>query len=1394
MMRNDPSRSLKKLCCVALTFGVLILAAGAANGAPPPGADGTGRQAASLPPADLSAQFARDVNDAFGLTASSIITVDVEGPSDEPSQMSIAVTLDQQAYTLELWPHSLRADDFKLYADDGFGLMEITPPPTCTYRGVVLDAQEADLPHSRVAASSADGTLTAMIELGDGTTWLVEPVQAAGFNVDASTHVAYRSEDAISPSGFYCGMEPSRHALFSSLEEDMHGDSGGGPRATGYKVTDIAIDGDYVFYQQSGYSIANAMLDIEAIMDSIEFIYERDTDITYEITAIVIRSSAVYTCQADCGDHLDDEFRARWNNSSNPEYDIRRDITHLFTGCGFGGCLGVAYVGVVCNSTLGYGLSNSHWSASWNNRVVVTAHEIGHNWNAGHCESLGDANCAIMCWAAGGCGGYGNPPEFRAASINSIVNHKNSRSCLFPSSGTLADPIALPFSDTFPGSGTPDTSKWSYNEGGANTTGGSSEPSPSYSLNLDATGADTYEDDEIRSNFILMNVGYPVDIEYYTEHIGVESGEKLIVEYWSSDLEWIQLNEIVSDGSSQSSYVFHLQTLIPGSDPEAFHDEFRIRFRTEVNGSNDDWYIDDVWIALSGGDFTPPEPITMFFSSLPAAVSTSEITMTATVAIDADSPPVEYLFWTSPLVPQPGHSSPWQPGRVYVDSDLVVNTEYIYYVRARDSAPTPNMTFYSIGENGAFTLAYAPAAPTLSNPADSTMDLNVNPNGNPSHTEFAVQCTATDPADGNWTGKWVNAAGNPSSTGVWQIDGDWGTITVLSLQPSTDYTFAVKARNGDNIETALGPTATETTAAGDVPGACCYSDGSCAETLPADCTGDWQGEGTDCSPNPCPQPGACCYVDGSCAVTFLADCTGDWQGAGTDCTPNPCPQPGACCYTDGSCVETFDADCTGDWQGVGTTCSPNLCPQPGACCYTDGSCAETFDADCTGDWQGAGTDCNPNPCPQLGACCAADGGCTETFEVDCTGDWQGGGTDCIPNLCPQPGACCAADGSCTVTLQADCTGDWQGAGIECFPNPCPQPGACCAGDGSCTVILEADCTGDWQGAGTGCAPNPCPQPGACCAADGSCTVTLQADCTGDWQGAGINCSPNPCPQLGACCSVGGGCIVTLETDCDGSWRGEGTDCNMTILDDNFETDQDWTTDDGTASSGFWQRGVPANDPDWDYAPAADSDGSGQCWLTENDNNPGYTEPWNTDVDDGAVYLYSPILDLSGGNITISYDYYLRLTDTDGTDRLLVEISSNGGSGPWTEIARHDTDGGTGWRSHTITQGDLDAAGVALTSNMMLQLTTNDGDSQSINESGLDAFLITGVVCGDVSCSSAADGDMDGGGDTNGADIQLFVDGFLGEPTFNEMCHGDFDGDMTLGVGDIDGMVTALLAP
>jgi choice-of-anchor B domain-containing protein len=231
------------------------------------------------------------------------------------------------------------------------------------------------------------------------------------------------------------------------------------------------------------------------------------------------------------------------------------------------------------------------------------------------------------------------------------------------------------------------------------------------------------------------------------------------------------------------------------------------------------------------------------------------------------------------------------------------------------------------------------------------------------------------------------------------------------------------------------------------------------------------------------------------------------------------------------------------------------------------------------------------------------------------------------------------------------------------------------------------------------------------------------------------------------------------------------------MSDNFETDRGWVAQNLGATSGDWQRGVPVDDPTWSYDPATDGDGSGQCYLTQNDFG-------NTDVDDGSVRLISPLLDLTHDNAGISYEYYLFLTETDPpVDHLLVEVSSSSDLGPWTPIADHTTSGGTNWRHHEITQADLEAAGVALTATMKVRFTATDADPQSIVEAALDGFQVTELGC-------AIPGDLDNDGVVGILDFleMLAAWGPCPDPC-PPSCAADLDGNCTVGIGDFLIMVS-----
>jgi hypothetical protein len=87
--------------------------------------------------------------------------------------------------------------------------------------------------------------------------------------------------------------------------------------------------------------------------------------------------------------------------------------------------IGIAYLGVICNVGSAYGVSKAYHSSLTANAGLVS-HEIGHNWNAPHCDSV--PPCYIMCSGLGGCSQ--NVTLFDQGSKNVILAFKASRGCL----------------------------------------------------------------------------------------------------------------------------------------------------------------------------------------------------------------------------------------------------------------------------------------------------------------------------------------------------------------------------------------------------------------------------------------------------------------------------------------------------------------------------------------------------------------------------------------------------------------------------------------------------------------------------------------------------------------------------------------------------------------------------------------------------------------------------------------------------------------------------------------------------------------------------------------------------------------------------------------------------
>lgn len=173
---------------------------------------------------------------------------------------------------------------------------------------------------------------------------------------------------------------------------------------------------------------------------------------------------------------------------------------------------------------------------------------------------------------------------------------------------------------------------------------------------------------------------------------------------------------------------------------------------------------------------------------------------------------------------------------------------------------------------------------------------------------------------------------------------------------------------------------------------------------------------------------------------------------------------------------------------------------------------------------------------------------------------------------------------------------------------------------------------------------------------------------------------------------------------------------------NFQTASGWSTA-TSAFTGQWQRGVPANSPNWPYDPFADADGSGMCFLTQNSTG-GFSG-----VTNGAVQLTSPNFDLSAygtgpAKPVLSWSSFLHRSAADADDSMIVEISGNGPAGPWTTVETYLLSGGTQWRTDAARPFGL----VPLTSTMRLRFTAVEAGPPSIIEAAVDDVRIS-VDCG-----------------------------------------------------------------
>jgi hypothetical protein len=194
---------------------------------------------------------------------------------------------------------------------------------------------------------------------------------------------------------------------------------------------------------------------------------------------------------------------------------------------------------------------------------------------------------------------------------------------------------------------------------------------------------------------------------------------------------------------------------------------------------------DQNYLATYAPDLTPPEPNPMQWAvgGEPNATGPTSITMTAATATDTEHPSVMYYFECTNYGDA---NSGWQFSQTYVANGLSQGTEYIFRVKARDSATVPNETNWSTEASATTTSPPIDTTPPTPNPMTwASVPQSVS--------STSITMTATTASDTSLPVQYYfECTTDGSKSSGWQTS---TTYVATGLTTGTVYTFRVKARD-----------------------------------------------------------------------------------------------------------------------------------------------------------------------------------------------------------------------------------------------------------------------------------------------------------------------------------------------------------------------------------------------------------------------------------------------------------------------------------------------------------------------------------------------------------------------------------------------------------------------
>jgi hypothetical protein len=338
----------------------------------------------------------------------------------------VSLVTSQHDFELQLQPNDLRAPNYRAEQTDADGVVRATAMPgVTTYKGNVADVWASD------ARFTIDGQKIEGMIITPWQSYFVESAQKYSSSAAPTDYLLYTANDVRPEIARTCGNTLEQQVNAGAKQVMSSATSGVTPAVfSPFKAVEIATESDLEYTNALGSPTA-ANSDILSVMNSVSAIYERDIGITFTVTYQHAWTTAdPYGANGLGVVSVLNAFTNYWNQNPPP---APRDVSHLWTGKTFiekaQGTAGVAWVGVVCSNPKGaYGISDLEQMATFH--VTIPAHEIGHNFNAGHADAQsGHPECDNNIMAAGQ--GPSTTAFFCPFSVSEITGFVQSNSsCL----------------------------------------------------------------------------------------------------------------------------------------------------------------------------------------------------------------------------------------------------------------------------------------------------------------------------------------------------------------------------------------------------------------------------------------------------------------------------------------------------------------------------------------------------------------------------------------------------------------------------------------------------------------------------------------------------------------------------------------------------------------------------------------------------------------------------------------------------------------------------------------------------------------------------------------------------------------------------------------------------